>query len=35
MAKGKATLKVTFSNAKAIIQRLKAELAQLQRATRK
>ena len=35
MAKGNAVLKVTFPGAKAIIQRLKAELARLRMAVRK
>jgi len=35
VAKGKAVLKVTFPNAKAIIARLRAELARLKMAARK
>jgi len=35
MAKGSAVLRVKFPNAKAIIQRLKAELARLKMVARK
>jgi len=35
MATGNAVLRVKFPNAKAVIQRLRAELARLKRATRR